>query len=144
MMLAPVYIGTVDRDMATITNPRLVVTTDRSHDAATVVVSCDIAFTTFEVTSMNELRLRYSLRCDLLDMDLLYPDTVVRFEEVQLPRREARQIEHVEFTSDAKMSSMHMYALGKDPLCGRLVLTNCETGAEVVAHSPTVLVDLAA
>jgi len=132
--------------MATITNPRLAITTDRSHDAATVVVSCDVAFTTFEVNSMNKLGLRYSLRCDLLDMDLLYSDTVIRFEEVDLPhtRGKAEHLEHVEFTSAAKMSSMHMYVFGKDPLYGRFVLTNRETGAEVSAHSPTVLVDLAA
>jgi hypothetical protein len=76
---------------------------------------------------------------------VLYPDTVIRFEETKLPhtRGEAQHVEHVRFTSTAKMSSMHMYVFGKDPLYGRLRLTNCETGAEVVAHSPTVLVDLA-
>ena len=132
--------------MATITNPQLAITTDQSHDAANVVVSCDVAFTSFEVNSMNKLGLRYSLHCDLLDMDMLYPDTVIRFEEVRLPhtRGGAEHFEHVEFTSAAKMSSMHRYGFGKDPLYGRIVLTNCETGAEVIAHSPTVRVDLAA
>ena len=132
--------------MATITNPHLAITTDRSHDAAIVVVSCDVAFTTFEVNSMNKLGLRYSLRCELLDMDLLYPDTVIKFEEAELPHTcgEAEHLEHVEFTSAAKMSSMHLYVFGKDPLYARFALINCETGAEVIEHSPTVWVDLAA
>jgi hypothetical protein len=132
--------------MATLKNPQLAITTRPAHDAATVVGSVDVSFTTFEVNTMNKLGLRYRLQCDLLDMDVLYPDTVIRFEQVSLPRTpgEATTLEHVEFVTDAKMSDLHMYVFGKDPLYARFVLTNEETGAEVMDHSEVVRVDLAA
>ena len=72
--------------MGSIKHPQLAITADRPHNNATIVVSCDVEFTEFEVNAMNMLGVRYTLECHLLDMDMLYPDTVVAFDRQQFPR----------------------------------------------------------
>ncbi|SRR6266566_1909489 len=63
--------------MASIKHPQPAITLDRPHDNATIVLSCDVEFTEFEVNAMNMLGVRYTLQCHLLDMDMLYPDYVL-------------------------------------------------------------------
>ena len=48
--------------MATINNPQLTVSTHPLRNMATVVASCDVELTDFEVNAVNVLRLRYTVR----------------------------------------------------------------------------------
>ena len=132
--------------MASIYNAQLALTTDRAHGVARVVVSCDVHFSEYEVNEMNILGLRYSLDCYLLNMDALYPDNVVTFDRRSLPLDSgaATTREHVSFATTAAMSLLHQYVFGKDPLRAQLVLTNLESGAEVIEQSDVAAVDLAA
>jgi hypothetical protein len=131
--------------MTAIHDITLAITSDRAHGTATIDVGCDVAFTEYEVNEMNLLGLRYSLECHLLDMNMLYPDTVVRFDTQSLPLvgGAATTLEHASFTATALMSGLHEYVFGKDPLMAQLVLTNPESGAQLIAHSDVVAVNLA-
>jgi hypothetical protein len=131
--------------MVALHNIRLAITTDPAHGIARIVVSCDVDFTEYEVNAMNVLGLRYSLECSLLDMDMLYPDTIVMFDRQSLPsvRGAATRSEHVSFATSAPMRALHQYVFGKDPLVGQLMLTNVESGAQVIGRSDVVAVDLA-
>jgi hypothetical protein len=64
--------------MASRTNPQLTITTDRAQNKATVVAECELEFTQFEVKAMTRLGLRYLLRCELLNMEMLYPESAPR------------------------------------------------------------------
>src|SRR5258708_5099657 len=132
--------------MASIKHPQLAITTDRPHDKATIVVSCDVEFSEFEVNAMNMLGLQYTLRCHLLDMDMVYPDSVVAFDRQEFPRVPggANTHELVTFETDAAMSALHWYVFGKDTLVAQLTLRNEETGVEALQHSDVIRVDLAA
>jgi hypothetical protein len=132
--------------MASIKHPQLAITTDRPRDKATIVVSCDVEFTEFEVNAMNMLGVRYTLQCHLMDMDMLYPDSVVAFDRQQFPRVPggANTRELAAFETDAAMSDLHWYVFGKDKLLAELKLQNEETGEWVVARSQIVAIDLAA
>jgi hypothetical protein len=132
--------------MASIKHPQLAITTDRPHDKATIVVSCDVEFNEFEVNAMNMLGVRYTLQCHLLDMDMLYPDSVVAFDRQEFPRVPggANTRELTTFEADATMSDLHWYVFGKDTLVARLTLKNEEAGVETVKHSDVMRVDLAA
>jgi hypothetical protein len=132
--------------MASITNPRLSITTDRAPNQATVVVECDLEFTEFEVNAMARLGLRYELRCELLNMEMLYPATVASFAWQEFPRlpTEARAHEHAVFSTISSMSELHLYLFGKDSLVGQLSLNNEETGDQQFARTHVVMVDLAA
>ena len=90
--------------------------------------------------------MRYTLRCHLLDMDMLYPDSMVAFDRQELPRVPggANTRELAAFETDAAMSDLHWYVFGKDTLVARLTLRNEETGVETVKHSDVIKVDLAA
>jgi len=55
--------------MATIENARITVSTDQNEQVY-VSVSCDVQFTDFEVSAMNELGLQYRLQCQLINKDL--------------------------------------------------------------------------
>ena len=124
----------------------MTVTTDRAHDQVTIVVSCDVEFTDFEVNTMNMLGVRYSLRCSLLDMDMLYAEADVHFAEQEFPRRPAATVkhEHAEFQVVATMHHLHRFIFGKDTLVGELVLRNEQTGVATVKRTEVVQVNLAA
>ena len=132
--------------MAAIHFPQLAITTDRLHDRATIVVVCDLDFTEFEVNAMNLLGVRYSLRCDLLDLGALYDHSLVSFDNQLFPRMPGRAIadEHAKFETQAAMHDLHLYVFGNDPLEALLTLTNEQTGAVATKRSPVVQVDLAA
>jgi hypothetical protein len=85
--------------VASITDPQLAIAIDRAHDTATITVDCDVEFTDFEVNAMMQLGLTYSLRCDLLNMDMLYPASVVVFAGQHFPRqpRLGERREHATF-----------------------------------------------
>jgi len=132
--------------MASITNPQLTITTDRAQKSATVMVECDLEFTEFEVNAMARLGLRYLLRCQLLNMEMLYPVSVAAFVWQEFPRSagEARPREHAMFQTVGSTSDLHLYLFGKDSLVAELTLKNEETGAEELTRTPVVMVDLAA
>ena len=130
--------------MPTLKYPRLSVTTDRPRGRATVVVSCDLEFTDYEVISMDMLGLRYTLECHLLNMDMLYPEMVITFELQEFPRLPGHAIsyEHVLFETVALMRDLHWYIFGKDTLVAEFTLKNGETGASVIARTGSVAVAL--
>jgi len=132
--------------MASITNPQLTISTDRAEKTATVMVQCELEFTPFEVNAMTRLGLRYSLRCELLNMEMLYPASVAAFVWQEFPRSsgETRAREHVMFETVSPTRNLHLYIFGKDSLAAQLTLTNEETGAGELARTPVVMVDLAA
>jgi len=132
--------------MAAIHSPRLAITTDRLQDRATIVVACDLDFTEFEVNAMNILGLRYTLRCDLLDLGALYDHTQVSFDNQAFPRvpGQAAAHEHAEFETQAAMHDLHTYVFGNDALEAQFTLTNEDTGAVITRRSQVVQVDLAA
>jgi hypothetical protein len=72
--------------MGTIIDPQLSIEVDRAVAMATVAVTCGVEFTEFEVRTMNLLRMQYTLECQLLNMALLYPETVIHFVPRQFPR----------------------------------------------------------
>ncbi len=132
--------------MARITNAQLAIATDRAHDSATITVSCDLEFTDFEVNAMHLLGLRYTLKCELLDMDMLYVRGAVPFPVVDFPRdgRAALVHEHVELHTEAAMHVLHRFVFGKDPLVAELTLRDEETGEATIRRSDVLHVDLAA
>jgi hypothetical protein len=131
--------------VATIKNPQLAIATDRAHDKATVTVVCDVEFTEFEVNAMNLLGLRYSLQCELLDMDMLYERAAVHFRELEFPAigSAATTHERAELEAEAAMHVLHRFVLGKDSLVAELTLRNEETGVATARRSDVVRVDLA-
>jgi hypothetical protein len=130
--------------MATMRNAQLAVTTDRFDNMATLVASCDVDFTEFEVNAMTMLGLHYTVACQVLNRDLQYEDPVIRFSDQELPpvATEATQTEHVEFRSDSVMSDLHEHLFTKDQLVAEFTLTNMETGAAETLRSNVVAVDL--
>src|SRR6266700_71591 len=132
--------------MASIKHPQPAITLDRPHDNATIVLSCDVEFTEFEVNAMNMLGVRYTLQCHLLDMDMLYPDSVVAFDRQEFPRVPGGATTHelAAFETNAAMSDLHWYVFGKDTLVAQLTLRNEETGVETVKRSDVLQADLTA
>src|SRR6266568_8007958 len=116
--------------MATMRNIQLAVTTDRFNNLATLVASCDVDFTEFEVNAMNLLGLHYTVACQVLNRDLQYEDSVIRFGHRELPpvATAATLTEHIVFRSDAVMSDLHEHLFTKDELVAEFTLTNVETG----------------
>jgi hypothetical protein len=132
--------------MASITNPQLTIATDPAQNKASIRVSCDVEFTQFEVNSMTQLGLTYSLHCDLLNMDMLYPESVVAFVGQEFPRWPGHGQMHESATFEAvtAMNALHLYIFGKDTLVAELTLRNEESGASTVKRTPGVAVNLAA
>ena len=85
--------------------PQLKITTDPAQDRATVTVRCDAEFMEFEVNAMNLLEVRYSLHCELLDVDIFYEPAAVLFQGLEFPRAGRRETmhEHAEFVTEAAM-----------------------------------------
>ncbi len=108
--------------MATIENAKLTVSTDRLLNQPTVAVNCDVEFTEFEVNAMNMLDLRHQLSCNVLNKDLWFEDTVIAFDDVDLPRAasEATAHEHVVFETVAVMSDIHGHMFTRDQLIAEL------------------------
>jgi hypothetical protein len=111
-----------------------------------VVVECELEFKQFEANAMTRLGLRYLLRCELLNMEMLYPVSVAGFVSQEFPRSpgEARAHEHVVLETVSPRRELHLYIFGKDSLGAQLTLKNEETGAEELSRTPVVMVDLAA
>jgi len=132
--------------MASIASPQLAIETNPVQKKATITVSCDVEFTEFEVNAMTLLGLSYSLRCDLLNMEMLYPESVVAFAEQKLPGVPGRGQSHAHATFEAAtaMNALHVYIFGKDTLVAELTLTNDESGVTTVMRTPAVAVNLAA
>jgi hypothetical protein len=125
-------------------NVQLAVTTDRLDNLATLVASCDVDFTEFEVNAVTLLGLRYTVACQVLNRDLQYEDPVIRFSEHDLPpvARDATRTAHVEFRSDSVMSDLHEHLFTKDQLVAEFTLTNMETDAVKTPRRNVVGVDL--
>jgi hypothetical protein len=132
--------------MATITNPELAITTDLVQHTATIVVTCGVEFTQFEVNAMTQLGLSYTLHCDLLNMEMLYPESTVVFAAQEFPRLPGRGQSHddARFEAVAAMKALHVYLFGKDSLVAELTLTNAESGTSTSRRTPIVAVSLAA
>ena len=133
--------------MATIANAQLTVTTHRPDDNASVIVTCDIAFTEVEVNAMNMLGLQYTLSCQVLNEYLLDTDPVLTYHDITFPTQPgyARRLEHVIFDEFVPMNSLHDRLFGKDKLEAEVRLKNMETGAEDdVKRTDELSVDLAA
>jgi hypothetical protein len=132
--------------MASITNPQLAISTDRGQKKATVTVSCDVEFTEFEVNAMALLGLSYSLRCELLNMEMAYPESVVLFAGQEFPviPGQGQPHENATFEATTAMNALHLYIFGKDTLVAELTLKNEESGAAAVKRTPAVAVNLAA
>src|SRR5262245_30066608 len=121
--------------MASITNPRLAIATDRAHDEATVTVVCDVQFTDFEVNAMNQLGLRYALRCRVFNKNPWYETTSLMLEDVELPRVPGAAIglEEVAFEAVAPLDALREHMVTRDELFAELTLVNNETDAEQLA-----------
>ena len=132
--------------MATIRDPQLSIQVDRTAKTAAVRVTCDLEFTDFEVRSMNLIGVHYTLECQLLNMEMLYPEAVIAFVPQQFPRIRdgATQFEHPVFEAVAATSDLHLYIFGKDSLVAELRLSNDDLGTVSVKRTPATLVDLAA
>jgi hypothetical protein len=132
--------------MATIIDPQLSIELDRPAKMAKVKVTCGIEFTEFEVNSMRLLGTTYTLECHLLNMEMLYPETVINFNLQQYPRvrDEAKAYAEPVFEAVAPTKELHLYLFGKDSLVAELRLSNEDMGTLSVKRSPTTLVDLAA
>jgi hypothetical protein len=132
--------------MASITNAELTITTNRPQDQASVVVTCDIAFTEVEVNAMNMLGLQYTLHCEVYNKDLFDEYPVVTYRHQTFPRTagEAPRHEHAVFEDLVPMDNLHERLVGKDKLVAQLKLKNEETGGEEVQRTEVIPVDLAA
>lgn len=132
--------------MATISNAKLTITTNRPEDRASLIVTCDVEFTEVEVNAMNMLGLQYTLHCQVLNKEILDEEAVVSYHHQNFPRvaGTARRHEHVTFDTYQPMENLHDRLIGKDKLVAQLKLKNEETGAENVERTEIVAVDLAA
>jgi hypothetical protein len=132
--------------MPAIYNARLSVTPDHARRCATVVVTCDISFTEFEVNAMRKLGLRYRLDCELVNRDVAYDRSAITFSYQEYPRpaADASANERAVFESVAPFHDLHMFLFGDDVLVAQLRLTNLEDGTEVEGRTEAVLVNLAA
>ena len=131
--------------MAAIHTVELNLTTNRQQQTATIVVSCEVEFSDFEVNAMNQLGVRYTLKCQIQDLDMPYADPVHRFDWQHLPRVSSAAIrhEHVMFEAVLATRSLHVFVLGRNGMFATVTLTNEETGAEVAQRSKFVALDLA-
>src|SRR5262245_33873575 len=104
--------------MAEIIDPQLFIQVDKSAAMAAVKVTCGLAFTEFEVRSMNLLGLTYTLDCHLLNMEMLYPETVITFVPQQYPRIRdgATGYQEPVFEAVASTKDLHLYVFGKDSI----------------------------
>jgi hypothetical protein len=132
--------------MPSIVDPRLSTQLDKASALAKVSVSCGVRFTEFEVRSMNLLGVRYTLECQLLNTEMLYPEAVIHFVPQQFPRIRDGAIAYEEpvFEAVAPMKELHLYIFGKDRLAAELQLSNEDQGTIAIKRTPVQLVDLAA
>ena len=131
--------------MASIDNARLTVSTDQNEQAY-VSVSCDVQFTDFEVSAMNELGLQYRLQCRLINKDLWDVEIVAVLDDEVLPRAtdvKESNIRHVDLETVRSISELHTHVFTKDKLRAELTLRNEETGEAVVTETEVVAIDLA-
>jgi hypothetical protein len=127
--------------MASIEHPQISVLTRPLQDQATVVASCDVELTEFELRSMQTLGVRYTVDCRVVNQDLWYEDTVMRYgpREVEPTGRSV----NVVFESDPSMSELHDHVFTHDKLFAEFTLTDQETQVSEVKRSQTLSVELA-
>ncbi len=132
--------------MATINNPQLTVFTHPLRNMATVVASCDVELTDFEVNAVNMLRLRYTVDCRVINRDIQYEDSVISYDSRDIPPLgyDAESANHVVFEIDALMSDLHQHILTNDQLIAEFTLTDRDTSAQQTVRSKAVEVDLVA
>ena len=94
--------------MATIHNPRLTVSTDPIQNHATLVATCDVALSEFEVSAIKLLQLQYSVECHVLNKDLQFEDTVMGYNPRTLAG--SSRSERVEFATVTTMSDLHEHS----------------------------------
>lgn len=131
--------------MASIDNARLTVSTDQNEQAY-VSVSCDVQFTDFEVSAMNELGLQYRLHCQLINKDLWDMEIVAVLDDQVFPRAtdlKASKTRHVDIETVRPISDLHTHVFTKDKLRAELTLRNEETGEALVTETEAVAIDLA-
>jgi hypothetical protein len=131
--------------MASIENARLTVSTDQNEQVY-VSVNCDVQFTDFEVSAMNELGLQYRLQCQLINKDLWDVEIVAVLDDQVFPRDtdlKASKTRHVDLETVRSISDLHTHVFTKDKLRAELTLRNEETGEAVVTSTEAVAIDLA-
>ena len=131
--------------MASIGNARLTVSTDQNEQVY-VSVSCDVQFTEFEVSAMNELGLQYRLQCRLINKDLWNVEVVAVLDDQVFPRAtdlKASKTRHVDLGTIRPISQLHTHVFTQDKLRAELTLRNEETGDAVVTETEVVGIDLA-
>ena len=72
--------------MATIVNCLLRIAPDPLDNQATIIATCDIEFTDFEMQAMNLLELQYAIDCRVLNKDLWYEAMIVALRSPDLCR----------------------------------------------------------
>ena len=131
--------------MATIENARLTISTDENEQVY-VSVSCDVQFTDFEVSAMNELGLQYRLQCQLINKDLWDVEIVAVLDDQVFPRAtdlKESNTRHMDLETVRPISDLHTHVFTKDKLRAELTLRNEETGKAVVTETEVVAIDLA-
>ena len=130
--------------MAVIEIPRLTVTTDPLLNQARVTASCDVRLTDFEVHAAMLLGLRFTLECRVLNRDIQWVDTVLRYDPVELPRdgSSASAIQPITFERVSTMSDLHEHLFTRDELIAEFTLTNQETGTAQVNRTEVLTVAL--
>ena len=130
--------------MATIVNCLLRIAPDPLDNQATIIATCDIEFTDFEMRAMSLLELHYAIDCRVLNKDLWYEAVVVDYDRQILPSadRGAQREDHVVFETVARMSNLHEHVVTRDQLVAEFTVTDLETDAQEVKRSAVVTADL--
>jgi hypothetical protein len=126
--------------MSKINNPELTITTNPMHNGASVVATCDVDLSNFELNAMQLLDLRYTLECRVLNRDLQYEQTVLVYDPQSVPA-DVRAT-HMVFEAVTAMSDLHQHVFTRDQLIAEFTLTNGETGAQEIARSEVLTADL--
>jgi len=126
--------------MASIEHPQLSVTTDPMSDQASIIASCDVQLTEFELQAMRLLGVRYTVDCRIVNQDLWYEDTVLRYEQGEVAPG-GTSVSMV-FESASAMSALHDHLFTPDKLLAEFTLTDQETQDSEVKRSPVLSVAL--
>jgi hypothetical protein len=110
--------------LASITNPERTITTDRVNNRASIGVRCDAEFTEFEVNAVRQFGLTYSRGCDLLNMEMSYPESMAARTGHEFPILDGDGQPRAKATPSSRCHER--------PACGsfELTLTNEETGGQ--------------
>jgi hypothetical protein len=128
--------------MSRIDNAQLTISTDPMQNRAAVSASCDVTVTELERNAIKLLDLTYTVECQVLNRDLQYQATVLKYNAQSVPGD--LPVAHMVFSAVVAMSDLHQHLFTDDQLRAEFVLTNGETGAQDIVQSPVVTVELAA